>query len=53
MQLMMDYTFEVNASVAAIKQGKYDNIRLFYGPMNFYYATNRTDIWVIRADQAG
>ena len=50
---MMDYTFEVNASVAAIKQGKYDNIRLFYGPMNFDYATNRTDIWVIRADQAG
>ena len=53
MQLMMDYTFEVNTSVAAIKQGKYDNIRLFYGPMNFDYATNRTDIWVIRADQAG
>ena len=31
MQLMMDYTFEVNKSVAAIKEGKYQNIRLFYG----------------------
>ena len=31
MQLMMDYTFEANKSVAAIKEGKYQNIRLFYG----------------------
>ena len=50
---MMDYTFERNASIASIKAGKYDNIRLFYGPMNFDFATNRTDIWVINADQAG
>ena len=50
---MIDYTFGVNASVAAIRAGKYRNIRLFNGPMNFPYATNRTDIWVIHADQAG
>ena len=53
MQLMLDYTFERNASVAAIRAGKYRNIRLFYGPMNFDYASNRSDIWVINADQAG
>ena len=53
MQLMLDYTFERNVSVAAITAGRYDNIRVFYGPMNFDYATNRTDIWVINADQAG
>ena len=50
---MMDYTFSRNASISKIRAGKYSNIRLFYGPMNFDYATNRTDIWVIHADQAG
>ena len=45
MQLMLDYTFDVNATIEGIKAGKYDNIRLFYGPMNFDYGTNRTDIW--------
>ena len=53
MQLMLDYTFSVNASVAAIKQGQYSNIRLFAGPMNFDFATNQTDVFVINADQAG
>ena len=51
LQLMMDYTFSRNASISKIRAGKYSNIRLFYGPMNFDYATNRTDIWVIHADQ--
>ena len=49
MQLMIDYTFEVNATVAAIRGGRYANINLFYGPMNFPYATNQTDVWVINA----
>ena len=31
--------------IKGIKAGKYDNIRVFYGPMNFDYGTNRTDIW--------
>lgn len=31
--------------------GKYSNIKLFYGPMNFPYGTNQTDVWVINADQ--
>ena len=53
MQLMMEYTFSVNRTLAKIRAGHYSNIRLFYGPMNFDYATNRTDIWVINADQAG
>jgi sialate O-acetylesterase len=53
MQLMMEYTFDNNKSIDAIKQGKYKNIRLFYGPMNFAFTSNRTDIWVINADQAG
>lgn len=47
MQLMMDYTFERNVSIAKIAAGKYKNIRLFYGPMNFDFGTNRTDIFVI------
>jgi hypothetical protein len=50
MQLMLDYTFGVNDSVAAIKRGEYENIRLFAGPMNFDFATNRTDIFVINAE---
>ncbi len=53
MQLMLEYTFERNASIAKIRQGRYDNIHLFYGPMNFDYTTNQTDVWVINADQAG
>lgn len=53
MQLMLDYTFGANASTEAVKQGKYGNIRVFNGPMNFAYTTNRTDIFVINADQAG
>jgi hypothetical protein len=53
MQLMLAYTFDVNRSVAAIKQGKYRNIRLFSGPMNFPFATNQSDVYVINADQAG
>ena len=53
MQLMMEYTFERNKSVAAIRQGQYDNIRVFHGPMNFDYATNRTDIWVVAGQQGG
>jgi hypothetical protein len=48
MQLMLDYTFERNASIAAIRGGNYSNIRLFAGPMNFDFGTNRTDIWVIK-----
>jgi hypothetical protein len=39
MQLMMDYTFSVNESVAKIKQGEYSNLRLFAGPMNFDFAS--------------
>ena len=53
MQLMLEYTFERNASIERVRRGSYDNIRLFYGPMNFDYATNQTDVWVINADQAG
>jgi sialate O-acetylesterase len=44
MQLMMDYTFERNTSVAKIRNGQYQNIRLFYGPMNFDYGTNQTNV---------
>ena len=53
MELMLDYTFSVNETVDAIRRGRYTNIRVFAGPMNFPYATNRTDIFVINADQAG
>ena len=35
MQLMLEYTFERNNSIAAIKAGNYSNIRVFAGPMNF------------------
>ena len=53
MQLMMGYTFDRNLTKAKIRAGKYRNIRLFAGPLNFDFATNRTDIFVIAASQAG
>lgn len=49
MQLMLEYTFERNSTISRIRAGQYENIRLFYGPMNFDYATEQSDVWVIRA----
>ena len=43
MQLMMEYTFERNKTIDAIRAGKYSNIRVFFGPMNFNFNTNRTE----------
>jgi hypothetical protein len=39
MQLMMEYTFNNNKSIEKIKEGKYKNIRLFYGFVSSYRIT--------------
>jgi hypothetical protein len=49
MQLMLEYTFERNNSIAAIKAGNYSNIRVFAGPMNFDFGTLPTHTQVFDA----
>lgn len=51
MQLMLEYTFGRNESIRKIREGSYDNIHLFYGPMNFDYTTEQTDVWVVSGEE--
>ena len=53
MWLPLENTFTRNSSYAAVQAGKYGNLRVLGGPLNFPFDSARDDLWVMGGPRSG